>query len=244
MKIEHPPLEVFTFQFIFPTLKSIPIEQISTLTKVFEEKYPKKPEIVLLQSSPVKLPSTFELTPPSPMRFTSEDNTRSIHIFSDKILFRFTKYENWNEARDEIMSVWMNLTDVLTITNFNLYIAEYINIFRLEREDFQLKNYFNLNVRHPSSWELNFEDFHLGTRFLFDEDEIFIMRLRGLSPEDKKTFKFQLESFYRSKDILRDTNDTNALRKELDEFHGKTSKFFYEILAERLKRKIGVFEDE
>lgn len=237
MKMDHPPLDVMTVQIAFPAVKSLKLTLLSELAQSLED-YTKPPEIVLLQSTP-KVALNFQLTP---MIFVSDDEKSALHLFSDRVIFRFTKYDSWTETRDMMLRTWKILTEKLEIKEYENFTIEYIDGFReFKRENFSIDKYFHLFPSRPDHWRINYQDFHVGINLHVDKGK-FILKLRGLPSPKETTYKIQLESFYRSDIELTATSDIDLFKERLDEAHDIIVKHFYEILTPTTNRLLGVHE--
>lgn len=239
MKFEYPPLQSVTIQFVFPSFKSLTIDQLSALVQEIRNEYPKKPEILLIQSKP-QVQFSFQITP---MTFLSRDGTNILQLFSDRLVFRYTEYKSWEETRNAIIDILSKTTKVINIEDLSLDTVEYVDLYNFESENFKISEYFTLFPSYSPSWKLNFEDFHLGANISIENEDTFIIRLRGVPSDDENRFRFLLEHLYRSRENLISKDNLREIQNKLDEVHQIISKHFYSIMREKTLKIIGEYSE-
>jgi len=110
------------------------------------------------------------------------------------MIFLFTSYDNWQPTRDIIVKTLRDCCDILKIQRIFGFRMEYVDEFIFPREGFKLSEYFSFEPNLPSSFSLDFADFHLGIKLQTTEHARLILRLRGIQPSRDDVFQFLLES--------------------------------------------------
>jgi len=240
--IDKPPLDIFRIGFKFTKLKEISFEIMAKVEELLKVSFPIVPSLKIIE---YPFDSQIEIETPiqfGPIKFQNQDKSRQIQFFSNGLRFIFTKYSGWEEIKKEIIELLVKTCAILKVDSIEQIRIEYVDKFQLPKENFELSDYFTLNINKNKDWEIDHNDFHLGIKILSDESDKFIIRLRGLPPKNEEQFLFRLEILYlTSKLFLLDKED--ALINQLDTIHDYIEGYFKNIMSPKLKNIIGFREE-
>ena len=237
--IKNPPLKSFRIDFKFNKPEIISLEMMAKVEVLLKHDYPNVPSIDIIEypfDVPTKANFPIQI---GPIKFLNEAKTGQIQFYSDGLIFVFTEYSSWNEIKESIIKILIELCEILKINEVEQFRMQYFDEFYFPSNDFELKNYFNLNSNYPSNWEIDYQDFHTGIKILTNEDHKYIIRLRGLPSKKEDNFFFRLESIYIRKFFF-SIESRQELISELDEIHGIMDDYFINIMSEKLKQILGV----
>lgn len=240
--IENPPLDIFRIDFKFEKPKDISFEMMAKVGELLKTSFPSVPSLKIIE---YPFDSRIEIETPiqfGPIKFQNQDKSGQIQLFSNGLIFIFTKYSRWEETKKEITEILFKICEILKVNSIEQFRIEYVDIFRLPQENFKLSDYFTLNINKQEDWEVDYKDFHLGIRILSNKDDKFIIRLRGLPPKNEEKFLFRLEILYLKKDLFLLDNQ-EALINQLDTIHDYIEGYFKNIMSTKLKNIIGVREE-
>ena len=239
LNIKNPPLKTFRIDFKFKKPEKISFEMMGKVEKLLEKDYPNIPSIDILEypfdvQTAIKLPIQI-----GPIRFLNEEKKGHVQLFSNGLIFIFTEYSNWDNIKDHIIDLVLDSCKILKLNNIEQFRMEYNDEFTFLKKEFDLRNYFSLNINKPEKWNVDFNDFHIGIKINTQENDKFIIRLRGLPSKEKESFLFRLESlFIKNRTFLID--ERSILMNELNKTHDIIINYFFNIMSENLKRILGV----
>ncbi len=239
LTIEKPPLKTFRIDFKFIKPEKISFEMMAKVEALLKKDYPSIPSLDIIEypydiQIKAKLPIQI-----GPIRFLNEEKKEQVQLFSDGLIFIFTEYTHWADIKDQIIEIVLKSCKILNLDEIQQFRMEYIDEFLFPKKDFNLANHFKLYINKPENWNINFNDFHLGITIIDQENDKFIIRLRGIPNKEKENFLFRLESIYIKKRVF-SIDKKQVLIDELNSTHDAIIDYFYNILSENLKTKLGV----
>ena len=240
--IENPPLDTFRIDFKFEKPKDISFEMMAKVGEILKNSFPNVPSLKIIEypfDGHIEIESPIQF---GPIKFQNQDKSGQIQLFSNGLIFIFTKYSRWEDIKKELTEILFKTCDILKVNSIEQFRIEYVDKFQLSQENFNLSDYFTLNINKQKDWEIDYKDFHLGIKILSTENDKFIIRLRGLPPKNEEDFLFRLEILYLKVDqFLLDNKE--ALINELDRIHDYIEGYFKNIMSAKLKNIIGVREE-
>jgi uncharacterized protein (TIGR04255 family) len=239
LNITNPPLISFRIDFNFDKLEDITFSKMAEVENFLKNYYQQYSNFQIIEY-PVQTGIPF---PIGPIKFISKDNDRQLQLFANGIIFIYTRYTHWEDIKVDIVDILIKICELLEIKTIEEYRFEYIDEFNFIKEDFNLNEYFALNINFPQIWNINYTDFHTGINLNVKNSDKFIIRLRGLPPSQQDKYLFRLESIYVKKITFR-LNDRDTIIKNLDYIHDIIIDYFKNILTNKLKSKLGVKEDD
>ncbi|KKM79186.1 hypothetical protein LCGC14_1352420 [marine sediment metagenome] len=239
LTIEKPPLKTFRIDFKFIKPEKISFDMMAKVEALLKKDYPSIPSLDIIEypydvQIKVKVPIQI-----APLRFLNEEKKAQVQLFSDGLIFIFTEYTHWADIKDQIVETVLKSCKILNLDEIQQFRMEYIDEFIFPKNDFNLKNYFKLNLNKPKGWDINFNDFHIGITIKDQETDKFIIRLRGLPNKEKENNLFRLESIYIKKSVF-SLDKKQELISELNKIHEIIIDYFYNILSDNLKYNLGV----
>lgn len=239
LSIKNPPLKSFRIDFKFKKPEILSFEMMAKVEGLLKHDYPNAPSIDIIEYPfDVHTKTNFPIQI-GPIKFLNEKKTGQIQFYSDGLIFVFTEYSSWNEIKESITNILIKLCEILKISEVEQFRMEYIDEYYFPINNFELKSYFSLNSNYPSNWEIDYRDFYTGIKILTNENQKYIIRLRGLPSKKEDNFFFRLESIYIRKRIF-SLERSQELILELDEIHGIMDDYFINIMSEKLKQILGV----
>ncbi len=239
LTIKNPPLKTFRIDFKFKKPDKISFDMMGKVEKLLKKDYPNIPSLDILEypfdvQITTKLPIQI-----GPIRFLNEEKKGHVQLFSNGLIFIFTEYSHWDDIKEHIIDLVLDSCKILKLNNIEQFRMEYIDEFFFPKKEFDLRNYFSLNINKHEKWKINFNDFHMGININIQENDKFIIRLRGLPSKEKESFLFRLESLYiKNRTFLIDKK--SILMDELNKTHEIIINYFFNIMSENLKRILGV----
>lgn len=238
LTIKYPPLKNFRIDFGFKKPEELSFNRMAKVEEVLKKDYSISPNINLIEypfdtPKPVNLPIQI-----GPIKFLNEEKTRQIQFYSDGLIFIFTEYTSWIEIRDKIIEILLSICKILGIGGISQFRMEYIDEFYISENNFELKKFFNLNVNHPAIWNIDYRDYHTGIKIHTNNEDKFIIRLRGLPSKKEEHFFFRLENIFVKKEGF-DLDSANLV-ENLDKIHDEMDEHFLNILTEDHKNNLGV----
>lgn len=241
--INNPPLQLFRLTFRFLKLDGISFTNLANIesTLINEMDYDVAPKLNLIQSygSPIDFPFQIQ-----PISYRSSKGDRELILYADALEFRIAEYSRWADVKQASLDILHAIKDDLNLESIISFRLEYIDKIEFSQSGFEIEKYFNLHHTLPdnNSWKLNFEDYHIGINIKTEHSNKFIIKLRGIQPQQKDSYTFQIESVY-----LKDTNynleNQDHLVQDLDIAHREVIEYFLQLLSEKTKQKLGVFID-
>jgi uncharacterized protein (TIGR04255 family) len=237
LKIANPPLISFRVDFKFKRIENISISKMHEVDLFLKKHYQELPKINVVSFPPeMKIPISI-----NPIEYTSEDKERQLKLFANSIIFIYSEYSSWVEIKEDLFNILEKVLELLEIKTVEEFRLEYTNQFEFKKENFRIKEYFNMYSQAPPSWDINYKDYHNGLNLKVDNNDKFIIRLRGIDPQEEDTLLFRLEHIYLKKQKFK-LAEKEILLDSLDETHNIAERFFLDIMTENLKKKRGVEE--
>lgn len=237
LKITNPPLISFRVDFKFRRIENISISKMYEVDSFLKTHYHELPKINMISFPPeMKIPISI-----NPIEYTSEDKESQLKLFANSIIFIYSEYSSWVEIKDNLFHILEKILDLLEIESIEEFRLEYTNQFEFKKESFHIEEYFNMYSQTPLSWDINYEDYHNGLNLKVDDNDKFIIRLRGIKPHEEGTLLFRLEHIYLKKQKFK-LAEKKILLDSLDKTHDITERFFLDIMTDKLKKKRGVEE--
>lgn len=240
--IENPPLDIFRIDFKFKKPNEISFEMMAKVEELLKISFPNIPSLKIIEypfDAQIEIETSIQF---GPIKFQNQDKSSQIQLFSNGLIFIFTKYSRWKETKKEIIELLFKTCEILKVNSIEQFRIEYIDKFQLPQENFKLSDYFTLNINKQKDWEIDYKDFHLGIKILSTENDKFIIRLRGLPPKNEEQFQFKLEILYLKKDLF-SLDNKEVLLNQLDTIHDYIEGYFKNIMSVKLKNIIGVREE-
>ena len=242
MKIDHiviPPLKKVIIELSFENDIELKVSDISGITAALEEHYSVEPNLLLLPriipGQEIKFPIGGDL------RYSDAENEKILRIGKDFLVFTYTKYDNWEILRAQLIKSLMSITNTLNLKEISEVKITYINEFKIKKDPvFIFKDNFNITTDIPKRWDLHYHDFFLGIVPFENDEKKIVLRLRGVGLKDEN-FVFVLETSFISKNLtLRMEGET--LKQYLTMAHDEIEIYFIELLeGTELKKQIGMF---
>jgi len=238
LHIDKPPLISFRIDFKFKSPENITFEKMARVEEILKEKsYDKVPNIQIIEY-PVQLKVPIQI---GPINFMTQEKDREFQLFANSLIFIYTDYTHWEHIKIDLIEILIKTCNILDIELIEEFRFEYIDHFDFKREEFKPSDFFNLSNNYPASWSIDYRDFHIGIKIISENEDKFIIRLRGLPPTIKENFLFRLESIYIKEDQF-NLDKKDILVKNLDLIHDYMRGYFLDIMTDKLKQKLGVRE--
>jgi len=237
--IEKPPLVSFRIDFKFSKPEKISFEMMAQVESLLQKSFPNVPSLNIIEypfDSQIQVEIPIQI---GPVRFQNKDKSSQIQLFSNGLIFNYTKYSSWEKIKENIKDILFKTCKILGIKSIEHIRIEYIDEFSLPIEDFDLRSYFNLNINQPKDWSIDYRDFLTGIKISSEDPDKFIIRLRGLPPKESEHYLFRFEGLYLYKKNLIIGHKEDIIT-QLDLIHDLIEKHFIEIMSEKLKKEIGV----
>lgn len=237
MHIEHPPVEQFSLKFFFLKISDPTVYILKELAETLSEMGYQEPPRIKLHSSKGPEPNILI----GPLIFVSEEEGNEILIFSDSIQFIFHEYSSFDEILPKILNIFYSLTEDLEIGLVNRITLSYIDIFdNFSQSGFSIKSYFNIYLKYPEIYKLDYKDFVFGIRLETEEENhIPIIRLRGRKPDNDENYLIQLETIYNINEEI-EIREKERFENSINYAHDCLVNIFKEVLTSKTKIKIGM----
>jgi len=236
MKIQSPPLEQFDLRIQFKASVSYSLTELSKFLDSISDFFSEELRFTL----PTTNSMNFNVS--RPLQLASKDKSHQFLLFSDALQFQSIKYTTWIEEKEKYLGIITKSTEYLHQNIVQNIYMQYVDSFKLPREDFTLNTWFNFYGSMPSNWKIEQNDFHFGISFETPLDQKLVMRLKGREPEDENFWKVVVESIF-SRDVEIDLEKENHLFENmLDEGHDLINEKFKELLTGNLRSRLGVIE--
>lgn len=177
----------------------------------------------------------------APIRFLSEEEGNEILIFRDSIYFQYNeKYRSWDEQiLPNILKNFFFLSEKLNISQIKNISLDYIDLFsQFPQKGFDIKSYFNVNLKYPPEFDIDYDDFIIGIKQNTEEpNHKSILRIRGLKPDNEEYYKIQLETHYSIRENT-EINQSEHFKNNLNLAHDILLENFKLVLSERTKKLI------
>jgi len=230
----HPPLIKFILRINFAEIENPTIETLADISRrLSTEGYSEPIKIRLISAKGFDPQLIF-----GPLKFISEEEGNEILIFRESIYFQYNnKYSRWDEILPKIMNNFFYLSEKLNIPQIKSISLDYIDLFdKLPQKNFQIRSYFNIYLKRPQEFDLDYEDFIMGIKLKTEElNHKSILRLRGLRPSSEEFYKIQLETHYEITEEI-EINEREQIQSNLDYAHDILSNYFNLVLHERTKK--------
>lgn len=238
VKILYPPVIKFLLRINFKEIENPTIKTTALIsTKLSEVGYSESSRINLISS---KRPDSLLIF--SPMRFLSEEEGNEILIFRDSINFQYNeKYPTWDSILPVILENFFYLSKKLKISLIENISLDYIDLFtQFPRKGFEIKRYFNVKLKRPPEFEMDYDDFIIGIKLSTeDPNHKSILRLRGLKPDNDEYCKIQLETHHSITEAIEIT-EKDYVKKLLDNTHDILLSNFKLVITEQTRKIIGM----
>jgi uncharacterized protein (TIGR04255 family) len=238
VKMLYPPVIKFLLRINFKEIESPNIKTIALISdKLSEVNYSESSRINLISSKRPDPQLIF-----SPMRFISEEEGNEILIFRDSIYFQYNeKYPTWDRILPIILENFFYLAEQLKISLIENISLEYVDLFtQFPQKNFEIKTYFNIKLKRPTEFEMDYDDFIIGIKLRTEEpNHKSILRLRGLKPDNDECYKIQLETHHSITEKI-EIAEKDYLKELLNSAHDNLSNNFKLVLTEQTERIIGM----
>lgn len=238
VKILYPPVIKFYLRINFKEIENPTIKTIALISdKLSEVGYSESSRINLISSRRPDPQLIF-----SPMRFISEEEGNEILIFRDSIYFQYNeKYPTWDKIIPIILENFSYLSEKLKIALIENFSLDYIDLFtQFPQKGFEIKTYFNVKLKRPPEFEMDYADFIIGIKLSTEEpNHKSILRLRGLKPDSDEYYKIQLETHHSITEAI-EVTEKDYLKELLNDAHEILSNNFKLVLTEQTKKIIAM----
>jgi len=239
VSIRFPPVIKFLLRINFNDIENPTIQTLTQISdKLSEEGYSLPTKINLISSKGPDPQLIF-----TPIRFLSEEVGNEISIFRDSIYFQYNKkYSSWDEQiLPEILKNFLFLSEKLNIPRIRSISIDYIDLFsEFPQRGFQIRTYFEIYLKRPPEFDLDYEDFIMGIKLKTEEsNQKSILRLRGLKSDNEENFKIQLETHFSIVEDI-EINESETFKNNLNLAHDVLLENFKLVLSEKTKKLIGM----
>jgi uncharacterized protein (TIGR04255 family) len=238
MKIEfirEPPLKKVIIELHFNKNFELKVSETAELFNKIKYLYPNEPTLGLVPPRGQK----FELHL-SALRFSDNENEKSIEIGQNFIILTTIKYSRWENLRNETLDILFELCEILKFDEISNVFITYIDEFEVEKKkEFIFEDYFNIILQKAGKWDIDFSDFHLGLVPFRENNKKIVLRIRS-TKDLPEIYKFSVETVFisRSNKIK---FERETLTKFLDYGHDKINSYFAQLIYNTLlHNKIGM----
>ena len=235
--IHYAPIIKFLLRINFDNIDNPTIQTLTEISENLSEAGYSNPTKINLISSKGPDPQLIF----APIRFLSGEEGNEILIFRDSIYFQYNKkYPSWdNQILPDILKNFFFLSEKLNISQTKNISLDYIDLFdEFPQKGFDIKSYFNINLKRPTEFDIDYEDFIIGIKLKTEElNHKSILRIRGLKPDNEENYKIQLETHF---SIIEDIeiNEQENFKNNLNLAHDILLENFKLVLSEKTKKII------
>lgn len=230
-KPDKVPLELFELSFKLMERIELNITKAGKLVSIVQDPYNSEPNILLIDDGQPNISISMN----KGLVFTDSSTGNMLLIAKREIKFTFVQYYDWLTTTSMITPIIKEICKLFQVEEFKSVSMLYIDKFPIPKSGFDFNDYFTTKIEMPS-FELDWNDFHLGIVPEDDECKKLVIRIRGRNG-DKKNYHYFVDSVYSGKKSIPFGEEATFLN-ELTKIHDLLENYFCKILTNNFQKNL------